>query len=73
MPLEWYQQSPQLWMGVEPTAQQTLTWRAHISSWDGPWKVTTDAGRQSGAFATAREAIAAVDDAFDRIRRRPSP
>lgn len=73
MPLEWHQQWRQLWTGVEPTAHHTLTWRAHVSCWDGPWKVTTEAGDQPGTFATAQDAMAAVDEAFDRIRRRPSP
>ena len=73
MPLEWYQQCPQLWMGVEPTAHRTVTWRAHASCWLGPWRVTTEAGDQPGAFATAQEAMAAVDVAFDRIRQAPRP
>jgi hypothetical protein len=70
MGLVWHQEYRVLWTGLErDTEARCLIWRAYVSRWHGgAWTVSTQRGEMATPFATAEEAMAAVDAAFDRSR-----
>lgn len=75
MGLVWCHEFGPLWTGFErDDATRCLIWRAYVSRWHGPvWTVSTVKGEMATRFATAEDAMAAVDAAFDANRASPHP